>query len=650
MNSRKQTAGFNFPKILGLFSSFSSIRFQLYTLITLFSILLAGAILSSAIMIWDHAKEEAQIEVINHQRTLLLQTTWLVFDQPVEYENLLQIIQNFEQNQSALIFGGIASVDDGVMLKLKGAHNELLKDQLTATSVFWQTYRTQLVAINDLADNDPTRKLLLGKTQDQYFMLIGQLNTLFNMIEKHMQDDHRELLVVQIIFSFIAIPLFIWGGFIIRWRIINPLKGLQEVAIRVGDGNFSASIQMYSKDELGDLASAFEKMRSEILKDRIQLENRIAVRTHELFVAFEFSQEIVGQLDRDSLLSMITKKASTLMRAERAFLCLTNSRDNNIEMHADISGVRKDHKPRQQAELVQDVAINGKAVVALVPDYACKFIQAESSKQCVSVPLRSGDRIIGAICVLRDQSDVIDENEKQAFILLANSAAVAIENLRLINEQEQQVRQNAVSLERQRFVTELHDNLIQTLNLTNLRIGQIRDLLVEYPVKDVQTKFDLVTTNVNAAIEQARMMMGDIVSPHQDESNMVSSVEQDIRAFEEKTGLKVDVTGIGTFLDRLPILSQKQLLMILKESLTNIHRHADAEKVMVQFGEEHEKVLMMIEDNGQGFQADLDIGNYHYGLRIMRTRAERSGGSLIVESEPGQGTRITVSFPFVVQE
>jgi len=634
----------------GFFGSFSSIRFQLYTLITLFSVLLAGTILSTAIMIWDHAREEAQVAVVNYQRDLLLQTTWLVFDQPVEIENLSQIIQNFEQNQSALMVGGEGIVGDGVMLKLQAARNELIYDQLTAISVSWQTYRAQLIAINDLADNDPNRKLMLGKTQDQYFILVDQLNTVFSFIEKHMQEDHRELLIVQIILTVIAIPLFFWGGHIIRWRIVGPLKGLQEAAIHFGDGNFSNSIQMDNKDELGDLASAFEKMRSEISKDRIQLENQIAVRTHELSVAFEFSQEIVGQLDFDSLLAMITRKASTLMRAERAFLCLANPNDNTVEMYSDISGVRKGVRPRQQADLVKEVAIDGKVVIATVPDYACKFIQSESSKQCISVPLRSGDRIVGAICALRDRSDVIDENEKQAFALLANSAAIAIENVRLINEQEKQARQNAMSLERQRLASELHDNLIQILNLINLRVGQIRGLIVESPGRDFQAEFDLVTSNVTVAIEQVRMIMGDIVSPHQGESNMALRLEQDIRAFEDKTGLHVGVSGMGTYLDRLVSLSQKQLLMILNEALTNIHRHAEAEKVMIQFEEDQDKVLMTIEDNGRGFQTELDYGHHHYGLRIMRTRAERSGGSLIVESEPGQGTRIKASFPFRFQE
>lgn len=236
------------------------------------------------------------------------------------------------------------------------------------------------------------------------------------------------------------------------------------------------------------------------------------------------------------------------------------------------------------------------------------------------------------------------------FTLLANSAAVAIENVRLINFHEQQARQNATSLERQRLASELHDNLIQMLNLINLRIGQIQSSFGEYPGRDFQAEFDLVKSNVTVAIEQVRLMMGDIVSPYQGETSMVSRVKKDIQAFEEKARLKVDVTGTGTFLDRLAPLSQKQLLMILTEALTNIHRHAEAEKVTVLFEENQDKILMKIEDNGRGFHTDLDYGDHHYGLRIMRTRAERSGGSLIVESEPEQGTRIMVSFPFIVQE
>jgi len=627
-----------------------SLRFQLYTIIVLLSLLLFGSISATAISIWDHTGEEAQVEIVHHQQSLLLQMVWLAVDRPREDANQENLLIAFEKNLSALDNGGVGVTNEGTDLEIPPPHIGPMQEQMEKISREWTVFRPQLIELFALSDGDPYNELRVETVRNQIFMLLKQYDELNTIMEGHMANDHDQLIIIQTGFLFVAIPLVFWGFDIIRRKIVRPMVSLQDAAMRFGNGDLSISVQAKRKDEMGDLADAFEKMRSEIFKNKTQLENQVAVRTHELSVAFEFSQEIVGQLEFENLLAMITKKASALMRAERAHLCLANPKDNTVEMYADESGIRKGNKPRQQAELVQEVAIDGKAVIAMVPDYACKFIQSESSKHCISVPLRYGDRIIGAICALRDRSDVIDENEKQAFTLLANSAAIAIENVRLINAQEQQARQNAVALERQRLASELHDNLIQMLNLIKLRIGQIRSLIVESPDRDFQAEFDMVSSNVTVAIEQVRMMMGDIVSTHQDESNMVSRVEQDLRAFEEKANLRIDLSGVGRFLDRLVPLSQKQLLMILNEALTNIHRHAQAEKVMVMFEEVQDKVLMTIKDNGRGFQTDLDHGSHHYGLRIMRTRAERSGGSLIVESEPGQGTRIMASFPFIIQE
>ena len=541
--------------------SFYSLRFQLYAIIFLLSILLVGSILSSLASIWDHTGEEAQLEIANHQILILLQSASLVDRNTETVFDPTYTIETFEKNLLALMTGGIGIDRDGAALEVSPPQDDPVRNQLTKISAAWDSYRDLLVNIMTLPEGDSSSEMLLDVAQNQYSILIDLIDELVILLEEHMANDHRKLVLIQFTFFLFAFPLIIFGSFIIRRRIVDPLQVLRNAANRFGQGDLSTSIQIVGNDEMTELADTFEVMRSDILNSNIRLEDQVAVRTHELSVAFEFSQEIVGQLDFESLLAMIPQKSSALMHAEHAFLCLVNPKDNTVEMYADISGVRKGNKPRQQAELVQDVVIDGKALVAMVPDYACRFIQAQSAKQCISVPLRSGDRIIGAICALRDRSDVIDKNELQAFTLLANSAAVAIENIRLINFQEQQARQNATSLERQRLASEFHDNLIQMLNLINLRIGQIQSSFGEYPGRDFRSEFDLVKSNVIVAIEQVRMMMGDLVSPYQGEASMVSRVKKDIQVFEEKAKLKVNVTGTGAFLDRLAPLSQKQLLM-----------------------------------------------------------------------------------------
>jgi signal transduction histidine kinase len=90
-----------------------------------------------------------------------------------------------------------------------------------------------------------------------------------------------------------------------------------------------------------------------------------------------------------------------------------------------------------------------------------------------------------------------------------------------------------------------------------------------------------------------------------------------------------------------------QLLRIIQEALTNVRRHSDAEKVMIHFSESNSGVRMRIEDNGRGFHPEQTIqaAGQHYGLQIMRERAESVGARLELDSQPGQGTRIEVWVP-----
>ena len=631
--------------------SFYSIRFQLYLIIFLLSFLLVGSILSTLASIWDHTGEEAQLEIVNQQRSILLHSISMIDRDPETVFDPTYDIEMFEHNLLVLITGGIGVDHDGGDLEVSPPQDDFIRNQLTNISTTWDSYRDLLVQIEALPEIGSSNEKLLDAARNQYSILINQIGELVIILEDHMANDHRKLILFELIFMFLAIPLIIFGGSVIRRRIVDPMLVLRDAATRFGQGELSTSIQIVGHDEVAELADTFETMRSEILKSSKRLENQVAVRTHELSVAFEFSQDIVQQLDFENLLKMIVERAYLLMRSDHVSLCLTNPVNNTIEMYVDSSrDYLKVSKPSQPADFVGDVAIDGKVAIVPVSDYGCKFIASHTSKQCVSVPLRSGDRIIGAICALRDRSEKIDESETKAFALLANSATVAIENLRLIRSNEQHVHANAAAMERQRIASDLHDNLIQMLNLINLRVSNIESGILKGPDMNVLADIESVKSNVAVSIEQVRMMMGDIVSTHKTNENLVLSVDENVRSFEEKTGLEVKILGSGDFLNKLPALSQKQVFMILNEALTNIHRHAQAASVKVRFEDMQNQVLMEIEDNGKGFQADVEQGSQHYGLRIMRTRAERSGGSLSVISAPGQGTKIKAIFPFELQE
>jgi len=92
---------------------------------------------------------------------------------------------------------------------------------------------------------------------------------------------------------------------------------------------------------------------------------------------------------------------------------------------------------------------------------------------------------------------------------------------------------------------------------------------------------------------------------------------------------------------------QVVLYRIAQESLTNILRHAKASHLSLILRQDAEKIVMIIEDDGIGFDPDLSENSHRLGLVGMRERAEMLGGTLTVESSPGIGTSIIVEVPDV---
>lgn len=629
-----------------------TIRGQLYAIILVFAILITSSLITTAVSVQSHSNDEIVVDVAQYQLALSQQGIWMVLERSDDH-NLATLIQEFDQNLLALKEGGLGVGTRGNIVDLPVHESIAIQTQLSTISKTWGDFRESLLKINSLSENEPIQQELFTNFQNQSTTIIEQHNELITLLENHMAGDHRDLFSVQLIYLVLALPLIIWGSYVIRFRIVTPLMDLKEAANDLRQGDLSMPIKMNETDEVGELAQSFENMRSEIAANRDLMESRIAERIRELTIAFEFSQEIISELEFDGLLETIIDKARNLMRTEQISLCLVKPGENKIEMFANHLGVISRNIPQQSIDNVGEIVGKDQMIDARVNDLACKFLIADSSSRCLAVPLRVGDRTIGALCVLRDMSLKFEENEKRAFALLANSAAIAIENAQLIKEGELQTKRNAIVAERQRLASELHDNLAQTLNLVNLKINQIQKRIAENPDPENQSEIKFVQKNVESAIDQVRMIVSEMASPIRvNKKELMEQLKFVVKEFDEITGIAVslDASRIDESVNHLTQLVQEQLLMIIKEALTNVQKHADAENVAIYFNSGQDCIFVTIEDDGKGFQLEEDRGTYHYGLRIMQTRAERSGGSVRIESAPNTGTRVIVSLPLENRE
>ncbi len=619
-----------------------TVHSKVIALVIIFFLLVLSSFLATYLTVQTHFWDENTIELVHKEISIVQELTWLALSggSPAEIDaEILAYDQDLEAVRAAVRqlekSGSIQGTQDIHL------HIDALKQA-------WRKYQISLRSLTALPLQDPGRAQAEQDLRAETLKVFTQIEQLSHAVELYSSSRHILLVNIQVAFVIIAGAFTLLGYLLIRQRVLRPLSALTNAAQQIEKGDLNTRLDIPGEDEIGQLSRSFDQMREAVLGYQTDLETSIKERTAEIVTAFEFSQEIVSQLNLDQLIQSVVDRSRTLMRADGASLCLLTPDGGSVELASTTNHKQAVKKLVQPiGDNLPDVVVaSNRTISSQVSSFGCSFLQHIPDHQCLSAPLHVGEQVIGAICVVRSKDQPFEEEESRAFSLLANSAAIAILNARYA-EQARQLAQRAAALsERERLASELHDNLAQTLNLVNFKIGQIQAMLSDSMSETAQTEIKQVQTNVESAIEEVRLVVSEMASPaNAYEEELLPQLERSVEEFEQATGIVVGVTGVESAHTRLTALAQKQLLMIISEALTNIQRHAEAENVSLHFCADQDSLHVTIEDDGKGFQPEMIKGNHHLGLRIMRTRAERSGGTVDIVSSPGKGTRVNACFP-----
>jgi signal transduction histidine kinase len=217
---------------------------------------------------------------------------------------------------------------------------------------------------------------------------------------------------------------------------------------------------------------------------------------------------------------------------------------------------------------------------------------------------------------------------------MANQAAITMVNAQLY-EQAQAV---AALQERQRLAQNLHDAVNQSLFSAGLIAEVLPRLWEKNPAEGRQSLEDLRRLT-RGALAEMRALLAELRPEVLIDSDLGDLLRQLGNAFTGRTNIPVVVTMVGQ--GDLPPDVQVAFYRLCQETFNNIAKHARASQVTIDLQHEAGTVELYIRDDGRGFDS-AQIRSGHYGLSMMRERAEAVGAQLIITSRPGNGTEIAV--------
>lgn len=243
-----------------------------------------------------------------------------------------------------------------------------------------------------------------------------------------------------------------------------------------------------------------------------------------------------------------------------------------------------------------------------------------------------------------------DVNEMAPWALSVNELRETRREVQRLSNELLAVQEN----ERKRIAADLHDGIGQSLSLLKLSAkAAMEHLEADSPNEAAQALAGL-DARIQDVLTELRRVCLDLRPSMLDDLGILPTLSWLLRDVEEAgSGLAI---GKVVTVEEADVPEQLKIVVfrIVQEALCNIAKHADASRVRVVFLRTENDLRLVIEDNGAGFDpstvADRSRTGRGLGVRGMKERARLSGGDYTLESAPGKGTRIQVSWPLEANE
>lgn len=502
-------------------------------------------------------------------------------------------------------------------------------------------------------------------TNIDLYRFAGNIDLFVQALENANEENTRWLRRFQMA---LILMILIAAGVMIKFHyswIIRPLEALLDGVQTIGRGGFGVAIPTGYIQEFAQVSKGFNQMSAHLKTLYTDLEGLVARQTQDLArqnrdlemlyqttrdlhqthtptkAAEEFLSRVVPAVSASAgsirLLDFERKRTDLVASTGLPADVQTAEQCSELEAcfcgHKDKGGEggRPSEKPSGQSACFYDARDYGNL----------PFVTGHPGFARVSVfPILYKSEELGILTLYFSDGIELGENDDSLLRTLCGQLGVSIANSRFAQERSQL----AVLQERNLIAQGLHDSIAQTLTFLNLQVQMLDSAYKAGEKEQMEENIRFLTDGVQECYDDVRELLLNFRTKisNKDFPEAVTSL---LARFEQQTQIEVDTA----WRDDGPSLNndeQLQVIFILQESLSNIRKHAQAHHVVVELDNRHDFTLR-IRDDGVGFDTGRlkNMSEAHVGLGIMQERARRINAVLSVESQPHQGTTVTLVLP-----
>lgn len=471
----------------------------------------------------------------------------------------------------------------------------------------------------------------LRETLDE---LVAEIDAMVTLLEQNSESKIQLLSALQILFLGLTAVVVVIALYDIRHNLVMPLRHLVVLAREAAHRNFGHRTRLTGNDELALLGRTFDAMAEELGASYAELEARASSKKAEL--------------ERSNRAMQVMHDGSRALYGGGNDLCASAAPMlRRLEQLLDIGPIRLSLNAPHDDREIPILATHSPRRPEYCRDHDCHAclldpqplkLQETEAGECLLLPVSVGDLMLGTLEVWYPKSSPLPDSVRRLLNALADQLATAIYLQRRIEEQQQVTLMN----ERTIIARELHDSLAQSLSYLKMQVARLERMQAKGVGPETQAPvFDELRTGLDSAYRQLRELLTTFRLKLEG-PGLASALRQTVTEFGERLETRIDLT-----VDLPPHLlnpnEEIHVLQVVRESLANVVKHANAHWAAVSVTFHAARLHVIIEDDGVGLSDDSSP-LMHYGLVIMRDRAETLGGELTLSNRAQGGTRVELVF------